>query len=690
MRRRIADERACERRAPGDMPHMDSIGSMKRFEIISGGEVVGRLVAALDGAEISIEYAVDDNGRGAKHHEHIQLNERGLPVEWRIDGTSLMGGAVHEALATDGDTQRWVSQADQGSVTGTPLKLYLANDASPYAYGLYARAALNAGGALATAPSGSIRVEFLRQASLRRGAETTALDTYILTGAGLLPEFVLLDDQRRFVARLGGDLMLRDVTVREDYAAQAAALMALDTTLSYERLAQAQRRIRQRFDLPLRIRNVRVFDPRALQLGEPVSVVVFRGRITSITPNIEQVATPDDHIEIDGQGGALVAGLHDMHAHNSPWTGPFYLAAGVTTVRDMGNDNPKLLDLMPRLDTGALPGPTIIPSGLIEGRSPYSARLGVIPETLAAALDAVRWYAERGYYQIKLYNSMNPDWVKPLTTEAHRLGLRAAGHIPAFTTPDRMMEDGYDEITHINQLMLGWLLDAGEDTRTPLRLTAMARARDLDLDAPKVRHTLELMQEHGVGLDTTAVIVERLMLSRAGRVLPADAPYLDHMPIGYQRYRKRTFVPATSDAELRQYEEAFANILATMALLRQSGIPLWPGTDDGTGFTLHRELELYVAAGMSPAEALRIATFDCAAHLGRGHSHGSIERGKRADLLLLEGDPTRDISAIRRIRMVMKDGDIYFPQDIYRELGIAPFAPPPPVTGPGTRVGEGA
>jgi hypothetical protein len=348
----------------------------------------------------------------------------------------------------------------------------------------------------------------------------------------------------------------------------------------------------------------------------------------------------------------------------------------------MGNDNQKLLDLMPRLDAGELPGPTIIPSGLIEGRSPYSAHLGVIPETLDEALDAVRWYADRGYAQIKLYNSLNPAWVEPLTAEARRLGLRAVGHIPAFTTPDRMMQDGYQEITHINQLMLGWLLDPGEDTRTPLRLTAMARARDLDLDAPKVRRTVALMQELGVGLDTTTVIVERLMLSRARHIQAGDAPYLDHMPIGYQRYRKRTFAPAQDADELRCYDEAFPKVLQTMALLRRAGISLWPGTDDGTGFTLHRELELYVESGMTPAEALRVATYDCAAHLGRSHSHGSIERGKRADLLLLEGDPTSDISALRRIRMVMKDGDIYFPQDIYRELGVAPFAAPPPISTP--------
>lgn len=653
--------------------------SEERFLLIAGGEVIGRLVAASDGAEIAIEYAVDDNGRGAQHQEHIRLNAGGLPIAWRIEGTSLMGGAVHETLATDGQTQRWVSQADEGSVTGSPLKLYIANDASPYAYGIYARAALAAGGALDAAPAGRVRVEFLRRVTLPHG-DGAALEAYALTGVGLLPEFVLLDAERRLVARLGGDLMLRDVIVREEYAEAAEALLALDAALSVERLQQMRGTLRKRFDTPVRIRNVRVFDPHALRLGEPVSVVVFRGKITSVEAESAQTAASADSIEVDGQGGALVAGLHDMHAHNSPWTGPLYLAAGVTTVRDMGNDNQQLLDLMARLDRRELPGPAIIPSGLIEGRSPYSAHLGVIAETLDEALSVVRWYADRGYHQIKIYNSMNPDWVKPLAAEARRLGLRMVGHVPAFTSPDRMMADGYNEITHINQLMLGWLLDPAEDTRTPLRLTALARACDLDLNAPTVRHTVELMQKLGVGLDTTAVIVERLMLSRAGHVQAGDAPYLDHMPIGYQRYRKRTFVPAKTDAELQAYEQAFAKVIATMSLLRRAGVPLWPGTDDGTGFTLHRELELYVEAGMSPAETLRIATLDCAVYLGRGHSHGSIERGKRADLLLLEGDPTRDISALRRIRMVMQDGDMYFPHDLYRAFGIAPFAPPPPIT----------
>jgi hypothetical protein len=297
-------------------------------------------------------------------------------------------------------------------------------------------------------------------------------------------------------------------------------------------------------------------------------------------------------------------------------------------------------------------------------------------------LHDVHWYADRGYVQIKIYNSMNPEWVNPLSAEARNLGLRTVGHVPAFTTPDRMIEEGYNEITHINQLMLGWLMQPGEDTRTPLRLTAMSRAADLELTGAPVRHTIELMKSHNVGLDTTAVIVERLMLSRAGQVVEGDVPYLDHMPIGYQRYRRRSFVNFKDEAEKTRYEQSFTKVLEVMALLHREGIALWPGTDDATGFTVHRELELYAKIGMTPAEALRVATFDCDRYLSRDQEYGSLERGKRADFFLVPGDPSKNISAIRQIRLVMKDGVIYYPQEIYQAIGIRPFASPPPLKAP--------
>jgi imidazolonepropionase-like amidohydrolase len=127
------------------------------------------------------------------------------------------------------------------------------------------------------------------------------------------------------------------------------------------------------------------------------------------------------------------------------------------------------------------------------------------------------------------------------------------------------------------------------------------------------------------------------------------------------------------------YFRAFDKVLATMALLYKDGIRLLPGTDDDTGFTVHRELELYVKAGIPANEVLRMATFDDDEYMSRDQRFGSLERGKCADLFLVTGDPSRDISAIRQIRMVMKDGVVYYPQEIYQELNIKPFAPPPPL-----------
>lgn len=654
---------------------MAQAATVEHFSVIANGETVGHLAATRSGQTVDVDYAVMNNGRGPRHKEHLVLSPSGVPAEWSIEGTSLMGGAVREHVRWNEGVQSWVSQADTGQVPTPSPRLYIGNDASPWALGLYAQLLAKAPGAsLDVLPSGRLHLQKLRDVFVGDGAQKVGLGAYVLSGVDLTPELLLLDTQHHLFAHLSGELL-----VREGYERQYMHLKALGESLTLERLQSLQRKIAHVYETPIRIRNVRIFDPQGLTTQGPVSVVTYRGQITTVEPELAQIPHPGE-VTIDGRGGTLVAGLHDMHAHNTPWSGLFYLATGVTTTRDMGNINSMLQELMKRLDGGDLPGPHIIPSGFLEGRSPFSARNGFIPATIEEGLQDVHWYADRGYLQIKIYNSIHPDWVKPLAAEAHRLGLRTVGHVPAFTTPDRMIEDGYDEVTHVNQLMLGWLLSPEEDTRTPLRLTAMARAADLDLTSPRVRHTIDLMKSHNTGLDPTAVILERLMLSRAGQVAEGDAPYLDHMPIGYQRYRKRTFVTFKDDDDEARYRQGFAKIIDTLALLHREGIRLWPGTDDATGFTVHRELELYAKAGMTSAEVLRLATFDCDQYLSRDQRYGSIARGKRADFFLVPADPSRDISAVRQIEMVMKDGVIYYPSEIYDALGIKPFAPPPPLT----------
>lgn len=649
--------------------------TVERLSVVSNGEVVGTVIGTTDGNRTEVSYAVDDNGRGPRLREEIVLGENGIPVRWSVTGRSLMGGVVEERYAWEKGRAAWTSQADAGDVEAASPPLYILNDTSPWAEGVYARAALAAkDNRLAVLPAGVLRLTKVRDLTVGAGAKAVAVTAYRLDGVQLEPGYLLLDGSQRLFATFDA----RSATVREGYEAEVPQLAALGTELETERMQALQQQLAHRFDAPVRIRNVHVFDPRTGKRGPLATVVVMRDRITQVLPENGE-ATPADQVEIDGAGGTVYPGLHDMHSHTTLQSGLFYLAAGVTGTRDLGNNNTFLQNLLPRLEAGEIAGPRIVPTGFLEGRSPYSARHGIVAASQEEAVEAVRWYADRGYAQIKIYNSLAPEWVKPVADEAHRLGLRVTGHVPAFSNPDRVIADGYSEIAHVNQLMLGWILGPEEDTRTPLRLTAMARGGDLNLKSARVRKTIGRMKKDGIALDPTALILERLMLSRAGEVNAGDADYLNHMPIAYQRYRKRSFVTIKSAEEDQAYQDGFAKVLDVLATLHREGIQLLPGTDDTTGFTVHRELELYTKAGIPAAEALRLGTLASADYLGKAHERGTIEQGKLADFVLVAGDPTQDIREIKKARMVLKGGAIYFPAEIYSALGIKPFASAPQV-----------
>ena len=148
---------------------------------------------------------------------------------------------------------------------------------------------------------------------------------------------------------------------------------------------------------------------------------------------------------------------------------------------------------------------------------------------------------------------------------------------------------------------------------------------------------------------------------------------LDHLPVPVQRSRRSTVLDVKPE-QYPLYEASWQKLLEVIALLDREGIRLLPGTDDFAGFMLHSELEAWVAAGLAPGRALRAATLDAAAYLGTDQRLGSVARGKLADLVLVDGDPTRDISALRRVRLVVKGGVLYSPEEIHRALGIRPFA----------------
>jgi imidazolonepropionase-like amidohydrolase len=125
-------------------------------------------------------------------------------------------------------------------------------------------------------------------------------------------------------------------------------------------------------------------------------------------------------------------------------------------------------------------------------------------------------------------------------------------------------------------------------------------------------------------------------------------------------------------------------MLELLRRLHDAGVPLVAGTDDIAGFTLHRELEIYAQSGIPAGEVVQIATRNAAKHAWLSDLVGSVTEGKVADLILVDGDPTVDVSALRSVSLVMKEGVVYYPAEVFEALGIAPFRPPPKVTVPGT------
>ncbi|MDX1678184.1 amidohydrolase family protein [Arsukibacterium sp.] len=668
--------------SPSDIPKEQATApvteqSGEKYAVLFGGTQVGELKVERLNNELTIDYGYSNNGRGASSVESLRLNDSGLPLEWKISGKTVFGNAVEEYFTVTQSTAAWQDAAGGGKAPFSGESVYVAQNASPYALYIYASALLNSdSNTLAALPGGQLRLEKLENISLQSTTTDQPVDAsiYAISGISLDPSYIALDNDRQMLAYLTPRFTL----LKQNLIAEDQTLRQLAAKLNTSRFEEIARRASNNFDKPVRINNVRIFEPQTLSLSAPKSVLLNQNRIAAID-DVVQTPAPDE-VVIEGNGGTLIPGLYEMHAHMSDDDALLNVMAGITSVRDMGNDNKVLETLENKINGHVLIGPRITKSAFIEGKSPFSAATGELAASEQEAVDLIRKYAERGgYHQIKIYSSIKGEWVPAMVAEAKKHGMRVAGHIPAFSKVDEMMASGYNEITHINQLMLSWVLEREEDTRTLFRITGMKRFADLDLDSEAVKTSLDIMVDKNIAIDPTIVIHEFGLTGRNGETRVGMIDYIDHMPIGTQRSAKQALLNVVDEAEDKAYKAAFDKILATLTVMHQRGIFIVPGTDLGGAFELHRELELFSKIGMSNAQVLRRATYDMASYLGHQEQLGSIETGKLADFFLVPGNPLQDLGAIKKVAMVAKDGEIYFPSQVYPEFGIKPFTDVPRV-----------
>ncbi|MEO6280539.1 amidohydrolase family protein [Roseateles sp.] len=638
----------------------------------------GRLLVNESAGKLETDYSYRNNGRGPDQKETLEFAPDGAWMAYRTEGVATYGARIAESFERKADGKAvWRSPVDSGERAGLARDaVYLPVQASPAWAARLAQSLLAAKTPRIEAlPAGRLSIERVQRLSVPGQAYEIGL--YAITGIELEPSYLWLrEDNRALFAQVypgwGG-------TVLQGFEAEIDRLSDAQKAAQFAHLQRLAKELPQPLPGLTVIEGVRWFDSQAAVLRGPSDVYLQDGHIAFIAkPGTLKTAAPAQRIS--GKGRTLLPGFVDMHAHVTPGDLLLNLAAGVTAVRDVGNDNAELAQLRGRIDRGEVLGTRISANGFIEGKSPFSSQADFVPDNLPDALAAIDWYAAHGYRQLKLYNSIRPEWVKPMVARARELGLRTGGHVPAFMTAAQAVEAGYDELHHINQVTLNFLVGKGDDTRTLLRFNLVGdKAADLKLNDRRTQDFIALLKKKGTVVDATMTAFEGTYTQRQGQPSASYAMVAANLPAVVQR----SFLSAEVDMDDAKAKRWGASWKVMMDLLRRmhaAGIPLVAGTDATAGFAFQRELELYVQAGIPAAQALKIATWNGAKYSDRLNEIGSIERGKRADLLLVDGDPVADIRAIRRVALVIQGDKALSPAALYQSMGILPFVPSAEIT----------
>ncbi|MBZ5667027.1 MAG: amidohydrolase family protein [Acidobacteriia bacterium] len=646
---------------PADIPTIAD-----RFSLLLVGNLAGQeaVWTASDGT-LHIFFQFNDRGRGPKTTSILKLDPNGVPVSEVITGIDYLKSPVNENYSLDAGTAHWKNTAEQGEKKISAPAYYSPLNGGPSEVGLLAHAALQNGGKIALLPEGEVRVQRMSELDVEAAGHKKHVSLYAIAGLDFSPTYFWAEGADKFFASVDewGSL------VPEGWESAVKPLLAAQDQVKQSRSAELAAKLAHhpRADR-IFFKNANLFDSESGKIIPNQEVLIEGNRIINVGSFGYDGRLPE---VIDATGKTLLPGLWDMHAHVTDNDGLLNLAAGVTSVRDMANDTDSLRARRQRIADGKEIGTRIVLAGIIDGRGPYQGPTKVLVSTEAEARAAVDNYKRLGYVQIKIYSSVPPAVVPAIIDEAHKNGMRVSGHIPAEMTAAQCVELGYDEIQHINFLVLNFFPEI-KNTNTIARLTKPGEvAAGLDLTSAQVRSFIKLLQDHHTKLDLTLTVFEDQYMARPGQISPGFQPVAKRLPSQIRRgllTAGMTPPPGMDDT----YKKSFAKMLDFTGLLYRSGLAIEDGTDSMAGFALHRELELDVQAGIPASQVLQNATLNAARIMSLDKELGSIASGKLADVVLVEGDPTKNISDIRKTVLVVKDGVLYKPAELYTELGVTP------------------
>jgi hypothetical protein len=502
-------------------------------------------------------------------------------------------------------------------------------------------------------PSGHASITFGRSVQIDGPHGPKTVKLAFLRGFGFAPTPVWLDSENRFFG-YGGVISL----LPEGYEGNGPKLKDLQDQATADMVrGVAHQFLSPAHRTPTLIDHVLVFDSVAGQYLSDRAVLIADGKVASVGA-AGSLKPPPGAVLIDGRGKTLTPGLWDSHQHvGDDWNLLQNVATGMTNYRSPGSMIEEALSIYKRRAAGDLLAPDGKISVIIDRKDPLAAQGALTVSSAAEAIAAVDKIKAAGLWGVKFYTSMNPAWIAPASAEAHKLGLHVHGHVPAGMRPLDAVRAGYDEVTHINFILMQAMpQEVVDKSNTAARLEGPARyGKDVDLNAPAMKDFYAELARRQTIIDPTLTVWEPLMTSDGSAISPEYAPFAEIAPATVVRSWKIGGYPLSEGLTRDDYRRSFTKMVELVGRLHQAGVRIVAGTD-GYGLELVRELELYRQAGLSNVEALQTATIIPARMTGMADHLGSIATGKTADIILVDGDVSKDLGNLRHVNTVFLDG----------------------------------
>ncbi len=586
--------------------------------------------------------------------QRTTLARDGRPTTIAIRGFTDSGDATEDFSVDEKGMARWKTAVDEG--TAPFLDKRYNSYGGPWLAGERDIEALVKAGpkGVDLLPGGRASIAIGRAVQIAGPSGAATVKLAYITGYGFSPSPVWLDKNNRYFGSAGVISLLP-----AGYEKVGPTLK----TIQDETTAMMVRDVARRFLNPANrtstlVENVLLFDSVAGKYVSNRAVLTEDGKVKTVAA-AGSIKPPAGTVIIDGRGKTLLPGLWDSHLHvgGDDWGLLQNVATGLTNYRSPGSMIDESLSIMKRRAAGELLAPEGKVAVIIDRKDPLAAQGALTVTSAAEAVAAVGKIKEAGLWGVKFYTSMTPEWIAPAAAEAHRLGLHVNGHVPAGMRPIDAVRAGYDEITHINFIMMQAMPQAVVDkANTAARLEGPAKyGKDVDLDSPAMRAFYAELAERKTIVDPTLVVWEGTLTSDGSMISPAYAPFAAIAPPGVARGWKIGGYPLFDGLTRGDFQASFAKMVGVVGRLHKAGVRIVAGTD-GAGLELVRELELYQQAGLTNEEALQTATIIPARMTGMADRFGSIEPGKTASMILVAGDSSKDLANLRRITTVFLDG----------------------------------